>query len=112
MVSKLHWRVSRVLKGSGESSEAPFVRVVDASQRDVLLIFEETVEVGMVSVELQLGKDKRHIGADQRAVSCISDREHPVCVSVDRTLRTHLERHLLQQFSRTSRAIQFDSVLL
>lgn len=50
----------------------PFVRVVDALQGDVLLVFEQAVESGMVTVESKLGEDEFDIGTDEGAIACSS----------------------------------------
>ena len=52
------------------TQSVPFVRVVDAAEGDVLLVFEEAVEVRVHAVELELGEDEGHVGADEGPVAC------------------------------------------
>mgnify|MGYP000713471341 CR=1 FL=1 len=52
-----------------ECPHSPFVRIVDVLERDVLFVLEEAIELGMMSVEPQLGEDKGDICADERSVS-------------------------------------------
>lgn len=49
---------------------SPLVRIVDTPQTDVLLVLEETVEVGVMSVETQLREHELDVGPDQGAVAC------------------------------------------
>jgi hypothetical protein len=47
----------------------PFIGVVNVLERNVLFVFEETVELGMMSVEPELGEEERGVGLDQRSVA-------------------------------------------
>ena len=49
--------------------DAPLVRVVDVLQTDVLLVLEQTVELSVVTVETQFGKEEGRVCLDQCAVS-------------------------------------------
>lgn len=53
---------------------SPFVRVVDAAQRNVLFVLEQAVEGGVVLVELELGENELDVGANERAVAYQSAR--------------------------------------
>lgn len=48
---------------------SPFVRVVDVLERDVLFVLKEAIELGMMSVEPELGEDEGDICADQCSIS-------------------------------------------
>ncbi len=42
----------------------PFIWIINAFQRDVLLVLKETVEFWSKSVEAQFGQDELNVGSD------------------------------------------------
>jgi hypothetical protein len=52
-----------------EAGYAPLVGIVDSSERDVFLVFEQPVEVGVDAMELELGENECYVGSNERAVS-------------------------------------------
>lgn len=57
---------------------SPLVGIVDSSQRDILLVLKETVEVRVVSVESKLGEEELNVGPDEGTVACQPIRRAPV----------------------------------
>ena len=55
--------------GWGKLVNGPFVWVVDASEGDILLVLEQTVEVWVVAVEAELGEEELDVGSDQGPVA-------------------------------------------
>lgn len=47
---------------------SPLVGIVNILETDVLFILEQTVKLGMVSVETELGEEKRRVRLDEWSV--------------------------------------------
>lgn len=64
-------------------SLVPFVGVVDPFQANVFLVFEGAIEIWMLGVEGQFGKQKIHVFLDQRSISTKTFTCHPSVQTVN-----------------------------
>jgi hypothetical protein len=49
--------------------DVPFVGIIDTSERDVLFVFEQSVEVFVIAVELEFCENQLDIGSNESAVA-------------------------------------------
>ena len=52
-----------------EKNPSPLVGIVYILETDIFLVLEKPIELGMVSVETELGQDETHVSTDERSIS-------------------------------------------